>query len=215
MALVKDIEMKNFDLFNELNEEEIDKIKSESKYIEIDKGSVLFYEDEICQEILYLTQGTVKLSMSTDSHEEVPLYDFCEGDQCIVNIASTISGTKAVATAVANTDIKGWLIPKKIIQELIIKSPKYQSFIFSLFAIRFSSLTTLVEDIKFKKLDSRILEFLKSYETNFISITHVEISIHLGTSRVVISRVLKDLENKGYLKLKRGKIELLKLDTYL
>jgi CRP/FNR family transcriptional regulator len=64
-------------------------------------------------------------------------------------------------------------------------------------------------DIKFKKLDTRILEFLKMKDEKIIQITHEELANDLGTSRVVISRVLKDLENKDLIKLHRKKIELL------
>jgi len=78
-------------------------------------------------------------------------------EQCVVNIASALSQTKAVATAEALSLIKGYLIPIDIIQSLIINSPSYQKMIFSLFTLRFRALTTLVEDIKFKNLDSRIL----------------------------------------------------------
>ena len=127
-----------------------------------------------------------------------------------MNIASTLSETKAVATAEASSDIKGWMIPKETIQYLMINSMKYQKFIFSMFTLRFAALTTLVEDIKFKRLDSRILDFLRSHKSNTITITHEQIANHLGTSRVVISRVLKDLKNKQFIELQRGKILLLK-----
>jgi CRP/FNR family transcriptional regulator len=92
---------------------------------------------------------------------------------------------------------------------LIVKCPSYQQYIFSLFALKFSTLTTLIEDIKFKRLDSRILDFLKQKDETLIEITHEEIASNLGTSRVVISRVLKDLEHKNLIKLHRKKIELL------
>ena len=202
--------MEQFDFFSELDKKELEILKSKSKYVEISKGTILFYEGDICKDILYLIDGNVKLSISTAGSDEIPLYDFCQGEQCIVNIASTLSETKAVATAEASSDIKGWLIPKEVIQELMIHSPAYQKFIFSLFTIRFSALTTLVEDIKFKRLDSRILDFLHSYESKIVKITHEEIANHLGTSRVVISRVLKDLKDKKYIELKRGKILVLK-----
>ncbi len=202
--------MEQFDFFSELDKKELESLKSKSKYVEIPKGTILFYEGDICKDILYLIDGNVKLSISTAGSDAIPLYDFCQGEQCIVNIASTLSETKAVATAEASSDIKGWLIPKEVIQELMIHSPEYQKFIFSLFTIRFSALTTLVEDIKFKRLDSRILDFLHAYESKIVKITHEEIANHLGTSRVVISRVLKDLEDKNYIELKRGEIIVLK-----
>ena len=201
--------MNKFDFFAELQKDEIDKIKLTSKYIEIPKGTILFYEDDICKDILYLQEGSVKVSISTFTNETIPLYDFSQGEQCIVNIASTLSQSKAVATAETITDIKAWMIPKETIQHLMIHSMEYQKFIFSMFTIRFASLTTLIEDIKFKRLDSRILDFLRSFKSEKIIITHEKIANHLGTSRVVISRVLKDLKEKNYISLKRGKILLI------
>lgn len=201
--------MEYFDFFSELAEEEVNKIKARSKYIEIPKGTILFYEGDICQDILYLTEGNIKLSVSANTSDEIPLYDFCQGEQCIVNIASALSQTKAVATAEAKTLIKGWLIPIDVIQDLIIHSPTYQKLIFSLFTLRYSSLTTLIEDVKFKRLDSRILHFLESFGTPVVKITNNEIAKHLGTSRVVINRVLQDLKNKNLIELSRGKITLI------
>ena len=180
-----------------------------SKYVEIQKDFTLFYQGDICNEILILKEGTVQLLMYGAIDEMIPLYEIQKGEQCIINTSSTLSNTSAIATAQTKTAIKGWLIPSKIVQELMIKSPSYQQYIFSLFAIKFSALTTLIEDIKFKKLDVRILESLKMKNEKFISITHEELANDLGTSRVVISRVLKDLENKNLIKLHRKKIELL------
>ena len=90
------------------------------------KDTILFYEGDICKDILYLLEGNIKLSVSANTYDEIPLYDFCEKEQCIVNIASALSQTKAVATAITKTNIKGWLIPADVIQNLIIHYPSYQ-----------------------------------------------------------------------------------------
>lgn len=198
-----------FDFFNKLSEEEVEKVKAKSKYIQLPKDTILFYEGDICKDILYLQEGNISLSVSVNSDDEIPLYDFSDGEQCIVNISSALSQTKAVATAIATTDIKGWLIPVEVIQELMVRSPAYQKMVFSLFTLRYSSLTTVIEDIKFKKLDSRIIEFLKSFKTKEISVTNDEIAQKLGTSKNVINRVLQDLKHKNILELSRGKIKLL------
>lgn len=203
------MEQEPFDFFKELSKEEVDEVKSKSKYVEIEKDTILFYEGDVCQEIFYLLEGSIKLSVSANDTDQIPLYDFCQGEQCIVNISSALSGTKAVATAESKTDIKGWLIPVIVIQELIMKSPKYQKLIFSLFTMRYTALTTLIEDVKFKKLDDRILEFLESFDSEEIKITNSAIAEELGTSRTVVNRVLQELKNKGFIELSRGKITLL------
>ena len=201
--------MKEFNFFEKLTQKEKEYLLENSKYVEIPKGTILFYEGDICKEVLYLIEGNIKLSVSANTNDEIPLYDFCQGEQCIVNIASAISQTKAVATAESTTLIKGYLIPIDVIQNLIVHSPSYQKMIFSLFTLRYSSLTTLIEDIKFKRLDSRILDFLKSYNSKEIKITNSEIASSLGTSRTVINRVLQDLKNKNLIKLARGTITIL------
>ena len=201
--------MKEFDFFERLSQEEQEYLLKNSKYIELPKDFTLFYQGDICNEILILKEGTVTLMMYGSINELIPLYEIQKGEQCIINTSSTLSNTTTIATAQTKTAIKGWLIPSNIVKELMIKSPTYQEYIFSLFSIKFSALTTLIEDIKFKKLDTRILEFLKIKNQKIIPITHEELANDLGTSRVVISRVLKDLENKNLIKLHRKKIELL------
>nr|WP_315084690.1 Crp/Fnr family transcriptional regulator [uncultured Campylobacter sp.] len=202
--------MQNFDFFGVLSDDEARKLKAKSKFVRLQKGAVLFYEGEICKEILYLLQGKIRLCVSGEGTSEIPLYDFCEGEQCVVNIASAISQTPAVATAEAITQISGWLIPASVIQELIVRNQEYQKMIFSLFTLRYDALTTLIEDIKFKRLDSRILEFLRSFGTDEIAIKNRQIADHLGTSRNVVNRVLQDLKAKNLIRLSRGKITLVK-----
>ena len=201
--------MQNFEFFKDLNEEEKNYLLNNSKFIEIPKNFTLFYQGDIWNDILLLEEGSVQLLMHGAINEMLPLYEINKGEQCIINTSSALSNTGAIGTAQTKTEIKGWLIPANIIQQLMIKSPSYQKYIFSLFAIKFTALTTLIEDIKFKRLDSRILDFLKQKRSNFIEITHEELANELGSSRVVISRILKDLEHKNLIKLHRKKIELL------
>ena len=86
-------------------------------------------------------------------------------------------------------------------------SDVYQSYLFSLYQLRFEDLTGLINDIKFKRLDTRIVEWLDKQPLSMIDSTHEQLAQELGSSRVVISRLLKELEQKGIVKLHRGKIE--------
>lgn len=201
--------METFEFFNKLKEEDKVFLQSNSRYIELPKDFTLFYQGDICKDILLLEEGIVKLYIHGNLDEVLSLYEIHKGEQCIINTSSTLSGTETIATAQTTSAIKGWLIPQNISRELMIRSEFYQEYIFSLFSLKFNALTTLIEDIKFKRLDERILDFLKSQKSQIIGITHEALANELGTSRVVISRVLKDLENKNYIKLHRKKIELL------
>lgn len=201
--------MNEFDFFKKLTNEDKNFLLDNSKYVEITKGVTLFYQGDICTDILLLKSGNVKLFIHGQIDEVVFLYEIKRGEQCIINTSSTLSCSEAIATAETVTDIQGWLIPQKISKELMVKSSTYQEYIFSLFSLKFSALTTLIEDIKFKRLDRRILDFLEKKNKTIVEITHEELANELNTSRVVISRILKDLENKKLIKLHRKKIELL------
>ena len=159
--------------------------------------------------MLLLTKGEVRLYIQDDGVESIDLYTLKEGEQCIVNTASSISNTDAIASAESITDIEGYLLDSKSIQKLSALSPVYQSYIFSLYTIRMADLAKLINDIKFKKLDLRLLEWLQKHEEQNIRITHEEIANSLGSSRVVISRTLKELERKKKVILHRGSIEVL------
>ena len=195
----------------------IDKLESEAlaflqdhiQAVSIPKGTILFYQGEVCDNILWLTSGEVRLYTQSDTIEEITLYTLKAGEQCIVNTASLLSSTNAVASAETLTAIEGYLIDAKSVKALSKMSDIYQDYLFSLYQLRFEELTALINDIKFKRLDTRIIEWLNKQKNNPIEITHAQLAIELGISRVVISRLLKDLEQKGKVLLHRGKIELL------
>jgi CRP/FNR family transcriptional regulator len=170
---------------------------------------LLFYQGDICDNILWLTKGEVRLYTQSDEIEEITLYTLKAGEQCIVNTASLLSQTEAIASAQTVTDIEGYLIDVESVKKLAKLSDIYQTYLFSLYQLRFEELTSLINDIKFKRLDTRILEWLRKQPTDIIEITHEELAIKLGSSRVVMSRLLKELEQKGTVALHRAKIELL------
>lgn len=179
------------------------------KPISVSKGTLLFYQGEICDNILWLTNGEVRLYTQSDSIEDITLYTLKEGEQCIVNTASLFSQTEAVASVQTLTDIKGYLIDVQSVKHLAKISEVYQSYLFSLYHLRFEALTELINDMKFKRLNTRILDWLKKQPASTIQITHEQLAQELGSSRVVISRLLKELEQNGMVVLHRGKIQRL------
>lgn len=203
------MQLEAFDFAHTLTPDDKAFLQQHAKKIALPKESVLFYQHDICRDILLLTQGEIELYMSSEDEKRIPLYALKPGEQCVINTSSTLSQTPAIGTAYALSDIEGWLIPQEAVKTLMQRSPAYLNYVLSLFTIKLDTLATLIQDIKFKKLDSRILSWLKSHKTLNVQATHEEIAEALGTSRVVISRVLKDLEKQHYIRLHRKSIELL------
>jgi len=203
------LNLKSFPFSSTLEEEAIRFLEENAKKVSLPKGTILFYQGDICETVLLLTKGEVRLYIQAEGVESIDLYTLKEGEQCIVNTASSISNSQSIATAESLTQIEGYVLNTPSIKKLASLSPSYQSYIFSLYTIRMTDLAMLINDIKFKKLDLRTLEWLQKHEENNIKVTHEEIANSLGSSRVVISRILKDLEKQGKVKLHRGMIEVL------
>ena len=203
------LNLQAFPFEDSLDSESLSFLEQHAKPISVPKESILFYQGEICDNILLLTKGQVRLYIQDEGVESIDLYTLNEGEQCIVNTASLLSNTDAIASAETITDIEGYLVDAQTIKKLSALSPAYQSYIFSLYTIRMSDLASLINDIKFKKLDKRVMEWLQKHDEKLIKTTHEEIANTLGSNRVVISRTLKELEKRGEVKLHRGAIELL------
>ncbi len=197
-----------YPFYNKLDSDSLEFLKKHLKPISVPQGNILFFQGDTCDNILFLTDGTVRLYIQSDDADEITLYQLHAGEQCVVNTASSISQTEAIASAVTITDIEGYLLDTNSVKELAHMSDEYQSFLFSIYTLRMGNLARLVNDIKFKKLPQRVLEWLKSQNQLLVKTTHETIANELGSTRVVISRVLKELENSGKVKLTRGEIEL-------
>ena len=89
------------------------------------------------------------------------------------------------------------------------ETPIYQQYIMNLYSKKIVELTMMIQRIKFKNLDERIMDFLQDNKKRTVSITHQKLAESMNTSRSVVSRVLKKLEDKGEVVLHRGYIELL------
>ena len=105
-------------------------------------------------------------------------------------------------------------LPMEKVSLFIKDYPQWLDYIFRLYHKRFEELLEIVNAIAFKKVDERLLNLLhKKVEmthSKTLAITHEQLANELGTARVVVSRLLKQLEETGQLQLGRNKIQLLK-----
>ncbi|WP_228155979.1 Crp/Fnr family transcriptional regulator [Poseidonibacter lekithochrous] len=173
------------------------------------KNTQLFHQGDRCQDILFLTKGTVRVYRQHESGKEITLYYLQPFEQCNVNLSGGLSNILAIGSAITEDEVEGYYIDSNIIKEIFFKEESFRYYVLELFASRLDSMANLIEDLRFKNIDERLLEWLELQNQKVITTTHDIIASHLGTSREIISRILKNLEEKGILKLSRGKIELL------
>jgi len=200
--------MERFPYYDRLSSNAIGLIDEHAREARMPQGSELFCQGDICHDILFLSEGSVRVYRRHETGQQITLYFLCRGEQCNVNLNSALTRTPAVGTAVAESDIVGYFLPAAIVKRIYTEESAYQQYVFELFAKRLECMATLVEDLRFRTLDHRLLGWLQEQNTKTIEITHEKLASHLGTSREVVSRMLKEFEHNGVVTLHRGMIEL-------
>ncbi len=201
--------MHNYKFFNKLSLESQNILLKNATKTTIPKNTQLFYQGDKCQSILFLTKGMARVYRQHESGKEITLYYLQPFEQCNVNLSGGLSDINAIGSAITEDEVEGYYIDSNIIRELFFKEDAFREYVLELFASRLDSMANLVEDLRFKNIDVRLLEWLELQNQKTITVTHDNIASHLGTSREIISRILKGFEEKGILTLSRGKIEVL------
>ena len=201
--------MHEFSFFSKLSPASQKKLKESSTYIKVPVGTQLYAQGDICVDILFLTEGRVRVTRQHENGQSVLLYYFEQGEQCNVNFTSAYNSAPAVGTAIAETDLEGYDIPVELIAELFVEDKEFQRYVFDQYVNRMEKMASLIEEVRFTSLDKRLMHWLETYPEKQISMTHEEIGDILGTSREVISRLLKGFEKEGVIKLSRKNIEIL------
>ena len=148
-----------------------------------------------------------------DDGREILLYYIKSGESCIMSFLGGLHQDTSKIKAIAEENTEILFIPTEKLSELMREYPEWLDYMFRLYHKRFEELLDVVNEIAFKKMDERLLNYLENKaalsKSNIISITHEQMANELGTARVVISRLLKQLETEGVVELGRNKITLL------
>lgn len=201
--------MKSFDFFSTLMLTSQQNILNNCEFKIIPQGMQLYAQGDICNGILFLTKGRVRVVRQNENGQSVLLYYFSQGEQCNVNFTSSYNSAPAVGTAIAETQLEGYDIPVELVAKLFIEDKEFQRYVFDQYVKRLESMATVIEEVRFLSLDTRLLHWLQSQEQKEINISHEQLGEIVGTSREVVSRILKSFEKNNILKLSRKKIELL------
>jgi CRP/FNR family transcriptional regulator len=184
-------------------------VQENLKPFSIQKNTIIYYAGEVCTEFFLVDSGKVKIYVQGDEGQTFTLYTIEDGKPCIINTFSTIFSNVTIANAVTLQDTQGWTLKKDILLQLLASEAEYSAYLFSAISQDISSLVNTIEDVQFTSLGDRIKNWILSQKSSMIQTTHEEIATNLGTSRPIISKLLKDMEKKGEVLLSRGSIEIL------
>lgn len=191
----------------------LQEINSVGVFKEVPEGFKLIEIGEYVKSMPLLVSGVIKILREDNDGDELLLYFLERGDTCAMTLSCCIGQTKSEIRAIAEVDTKLIMIPIQKMEEWTRKYKSWRNFVFESYHNRLMELLETIDNIAFLKMDERLLKYLKDKvkvtNDNTIHNTHQEIAYDLHTSRVVISRLLKTLENKKIIELHRNKIKLL------
>ena len=162
-----------------------------------------------------LISGAIKILREDEKGDEIVLYYLEKGDTCAMTLSCCMGQTKSKIRAVAETNVELIMLPKEKMAEWLGKYKTWQSYILQTYHNRMDELLEALDTIAFLKMDERLFKYLKDKamvtHNDVLNVTHKQISEDLHTSRVVISRLLKKLENESKIQLFRNSIKVLEL----
>src|SRR6478672_7495225 len=189
-----------------------DKLKEVGIAKTFKEGEIILNENTYIKAIPLVTKGSMRVMRTDEDGREILLYYIKAGESCIMSFLGGIHHDTSKVKAIAEEETEILFIPVEKVNLLIKEFPEWLDYIFRLYHKRFEELLGVVNAVAFKKMDERLLNFIKKKvelsKNRTLAITHEQIANELGTAREVISRLLKQMEDEGLIKLARNKVTL-------
>lgn len=195
------------------NKELLENIEKYGILKEVKAGDVVMEYGQFIKSVPLILNGCIKVMRRDDEGKELFLYYLYPGETCAMSLTCCMANQKSEIRAVAEEDSEFIAIPIQYLDLWMHEYNDWKNLVIQTYSNRFRDLLNTIDNIAFRNMDERVEEYLfsktQALQTSTINITHQEIATELGTSREVISRLLKQLEKKGKIALGRNKIEVM------
>ena len=176
----------------------------------IRNGEILIDIGDKMTHVPLILDGVIKIIREDKKGDEIALYFLERGDTCAISFVNCINRSESMFRGIAEKDTEGVFIPVDKIDDWLKKYKSWRQFVIDSYHMRLIEMVESIDGLAFMKLDDRLHKYLtdkvKIMKDNILVITHQEIADDINTSRVVVSRLLKVLENEGKIKIRRNRI---------
>lgn len=176
-------------------------------------GTILLKKGQNIKSAMLVTEGTVKLYQEDEEGSEFFMYHLNPGEACAVTLVCNFHLEQSQVLAKALTDISYIAIPLEYMDKWLQKYKSWHYFVIRTYRSRYEELLNTINEIAFKNMDERLEFYIKrqvEQSGKTVKLTHQEIANDLNTSREVISRLLKKMENNGWISLSRNEFDWIK-----
>lgn len=189
-------------------------IISQAKEVSLPPETTIFHQGDSCNNFILVMEGTVKVFTRASNGREIVLYRVSKGQSCTLTTSCLLASDNYPAEAVTESQVQALVLSLDHFNQGLAQSPSFRQFVFNTYGQRLCdviSLVSEVSEVSGNRIDNRLAKQLLSLSHNnsVIHKTHQELATDLGTAREVITRQLNQFAEQQWLKLSRGKIELL------
>jgi CRP/FNR family transcriptional regulator len=189
-------------------------IAAKGREVSVREGDVVLDIGQTVRKIPLLLEGTFKVSREDESGKELLLYYVNANESCAMTFTCCMQHLASEIKVTAESDARFIAIPVSVMDGWLANYPSWKSFVMNTIRSRFNELLAAIDQLAFQKLDERLARYLneksKATGSRLINLSHEQIAVELASSREVISRLLKKLENEKKLLLYRNQIKLLR-----
>ena len=204
--------VKRLPIFSGVSDKLLDLVVKNSVLKTIPVNQQIAYQGMESEWFFVLLEGSIRVYKMSESGREVTLYKVEEDESCILTIFSILTDKSYPAYASSQTEIKVLMIPSKPFKQWINENSSLRDHIFDSLSGRLNDILETFDKVIFQRVDTRVAQFLYNKckkDGDVVNITHDQLSQEIGTSRVVVSRILEGFESESLISLSRGRIAIL------
>jgi CRP/FNR family transcriptional regulator, anaerobic regulatory protein len=197
-----------FPVFGQLPDAALNEIVGTAAARQVPAGTILFEAASPCTGFPMLLEGSVRVVKSAPNGREVQLYRVTPGESCLLSSGCLLGGADYTATGIAETAVTLLALPPALFHRLLAEHKAFRDYVFGLFSERLADLMSLVEAVAFQKLDQRLAALLLG-KGEVVRATHQGLADELGSVREMVSRLLSNFQDRGWVELGREQIRII------
>lgn len=186
-------------------------ISEAGTFKEFEGGQELIREDQFIKSFPIVLSGIIKVCRTDDTGNELLLYYLRPGEVCTVSLICCMDRTRSRVKAVAEEETTAIAVPVELLDDWMTTYQTWKEYVMRSMQLRFDELLNALDSIAFLKMDERLEKFFtdrfSSTGSSIFEGSHQDVAQAMNSSREVISRLLKQMEKKGLIKLSRGRID--------
>jgi len=194
----------------------LEQLRHQLQLVELPAGYEVFRRGDACRNYLVVIDGSVRVQALSPGGREVTLYRVAGGQSCVITTSCLISQEVYPAEGITELETTALVLPQGAFNEMLGKSEAFRRFVFANQGQRLSDLIHRIEDVAFGRVDARLARLLFDQgrkSAGRVSATHQKLASELGTAREVVSRQLKVFERRGWIRVRRGSVEVLDAES--